>query len=294
MAVRFTKGGLQSYDPKTSPFGSAADILREKGGVKKKPAPSPNPIQPSAPGAAPKVDAAAIKEGNAYIRQREKLAAKAGITPSQAARYLVPGEQQATVETRNIQNAAAAQALLNEPMREAAAPEATLGASLAGAGPDILASVATGAAIGAVGGVAFGGVGAIPGAVIGGIAGGIRGVLTSLKDEERQNVKVYRVTASESKNNIKTIINGVNAGMIDPIDATRLYRRELIKINEVERNLRLMSERDWLTKAKDELVKIQDFNSWERDYTEQLLLESIATPNPVKVLTMEQIQENVV
>lgn len=166
----------------------------------------------------------------------------------------------------------------------------TVPAALKNIAPDIaseiIQSTASGAGLGALAGSAVGGVGAVPGAVIGAAGGAIKGgfsVVSKLKLEQRQNVKVEFKNYSDSVKNIKSILDGVNKGTVDSIEAVDLYNRELEKIDAAEVKLKILGEHEWLSKAKDELVQIQSFNDVQRQKTATALQQAILNPDPKKV-----------
>lgn len=134
---------------------------------------------------------------------------------------------------------------------------------------------AVGAAAGAAGGAIVGGVGAVPGAIAVGAGGFIRGVYTALKNDAQKNIVADYKSYQDSLTNIKSII--ANAGR-DPLDAVQLYQIELAKIDAAERRLKAQTEAEWKDTTKWQLVKIQDFNSYQRAETQRLLLAAIANP----------------
>jgi len=197
----------------------------------------------------------------------------------------------------NLKSAAAQQARMNQVVpllagigsnvNVAGGENVDLGASIAGAAPGVIGNVLQRGALGAAGGAAAGafagGIGAIPGAIGGGAAGVISGLATTiseLREEEKQSTLIQKVSFRASKSNIKAIIDAVNKNLISPMDAISLYNRELAKIDRVERNLKMLSEREWLSKAKDELIMVQQFNDFERQRTALMLEQALLRPNP--------------
>lgn len=171
----------------------------------------------------------------------------------------------------------------------------TVGQSLKNIAPEIGANIlqkgaagaATGAATGAIAGSVVPIIGTAAGAAGGAIAGAVGGVvvgavniLGTLKEEEKQNVRIAYKSYTTSKTNIKAIIDGINKGALDPVDAVDLYNRELAKIDAAQRDLKALAEREWLTKAKDELVAIESFNAAQRATTSARLQLAIMQPNP--------------
>lgn len=143
----------------------------------------------------------------------------------------------------------------------------SLGAGISGAGK--------GAAIGAIGGAAGGSVvlpvvgtvaGAGGGALLGGVTGFATGffgsIYSNLKSNAQKDIVANYVSYQDSLVNIKSII--ANAGR-DPMDALQLYQVELAKIDAAERRIKASSEAEWLSTSKKQLVKIQDFNLYQRE-----------------------------
>ena len=138
----------------------------------------------------------------------------------------------------------------------------TLG-NLGGALPGAVAGAATGAGAGAVGGLVGGpvaGVSVPVAAAAVGAAGLITGIYNGLRNEAQQDTQVQTTGFAASIKNINAIIYAKDHGA-DPIVAQQLYLNEIAKINQYESNLKALSERDWLTKAKVPLKKINQFNS---------------------------------
>lgn len=157
---------------------------------------------------------------------------------------------------------------------------------------------AKGAAIGAIGGAAGGtvilpGIGTIAGAGGGAILGGATGFITgffgslygNLKNNAQKDIVADYASYQDSLMNIKSII--ANAGR-DPMDALQLYQVELAKIDAAERKLKMSSEKEWLSTSKKQLVKIQDFNSYQREQTRQMLLTAIMNPNVIQNFDVPQ------
>lgn len=148
---------------------------------------------------------------------------------------------------------------------------------------EALAEAGTKAAIGAAGGAAAGlltgGVLSAPLAIAGAVGGFGIGLYNALKGNAQQEVMADYVSYSDSLVNIKSII--ANAGR-DPIDALQLYQIELAKIDAAERRLKAADERKWLSTSKKQLVKIQDFNSYQREQTRQMLFAAIANPKVIQ------------
>lgn len=241
-------------------------------------------------------------EGGSVFLERLKPSQQVGLNiPSQ---FGLSAEQQA-IENQNIaaRNQLATQQLRAQigqitPEQQAAADaQNNMGSLTQGIIPEVLSSVgskaATGAAIGATAGLATGGTLSLPAAGVGAIGGAVYGaatILSHLKEEAIQNTKVQKISASKAQTNIKAIIDGVNKGLVDPVDAVDLYNREIAKIDRAERNLKLLEEKDWLSKAKDELIAIQTFNDVGRAQSAALLNAAIIRPNPAQNYDLPIIQ----
>lgn len=168
-----------------------------------------------------------------------------------------------------------------------------VGSSLKGIIPEVASNVisrtATGAAGGAIGGGLLGsvvpvlgtGIGAGAGAILGGVGGAISGfgsIISNLKTEEKQKTKIEYKDFTTSRTNIKAIIQYAKNGG-DPIEAQILYDKEVRKIYRAEANLKTLSEREWLTKAKDELIAIQGFRDNQIVYDTMLRNAILQNPN---------------
>lgn len=163
-------------------------------------------------------------------------------------------------------------------------PAATLGASVAGAIPDIGVKAGAGIATGIVAAnLGTGGL-ATPVIAAGAALTAAISIVANLKSEEMQNVKVQYKSFTASQRNIKAIITAVNGRALDPIEGVRMYNEELARIDSQERNLKMLSERDWLSKGKDELVQIESFNRVTRGQTGIMLRNAIINPDPTLVL----------
>ena len=139
-----------------------------------------------------------------------------------------------------------------------------------------LISTGIGAGLGAL-------VGGPAGAAVGAFIGGGPSIISSLKENEIQNTKTEYAGFIKSQSTLKSIIDGLNKGYLDPIDAVNLYNSELSRIDVAERNLKALSEREWLSKSKDELIKIQAFNETQRPLIENMLRQALQTPNPNQI-----------
>jgi len=187
----------------------------------------------------------------------------------------------------------AAALLLNKPsaeaekIRNALVGGLNVGEVLGGAGAKAAAGAAGGAAGGAVAGIFTGGVASLPLAAAAGSAGAIGGffygIYSGLKDQSQKMIVAEYTSYSDSLTNIKSII--ANAGR-DPVEAINLYQIELAKIDAAERKLKKEDERKWLSTTKNQLIKIEDFNRYQRENTRQMLLLAIADPTTIQNFEM--------
>ena len=162
--------------------------------------------------------------------------------------------------------------------------------------PEVISNVGSRAAIGATsagtigaGIGAFGaGIGAAPGAALGAVAGGIGGAVSALfssigtlKSEMRQTATEQKATFTSSKTAIKDIINSVNHGYpYKPGEAEELFESELARIDRAERNLKQLSENNWLSKAKDDLTRIETWNRAGKLRAIRDMQLALLKPNP--------------
>lgn len=173
-----------------------------------------------------------------------------------------------------------------------------LGSSITGIIPEVASNIgqkaAIGAGTGALAGAAVGGVGAVPGAIVGAIGGTIAGafnIVGNLKQEEQQKTKVAYKDFTTSRTNIKAIITYAKNGG-DPIEARNLYNKEIAKIYQAESNLKQLEERDWLSKAQDELTAIQNFRETQAIYDMALQNALLLNPNANYEFPQEEIITN--
>lgn len=148
------------------------------------------------------------------------------------------------------------------------------GAALQEAGAKTAATAVGSAAVTAATGGA-----ALPVAVIATVGHFGINLYNALKSNAQQDIMADYTSYTDSLMNVKSII--ANAGR-DPIDALQLYQIELAKIDAAERRLKMTAEKDWLSTSKKQLVKIQDFNSYQREQTRQMLFAAIANPNVIQ------------
>jgi len=169
----------------------------------------------------------------------------------------------------------------------------TLGSSILESAPETLTDIGTRTAGGATAGAIFGAtggtatlpvfgtvVGAGGGAIVGGVGGAIASIpsiISNLKTQEREKTEAVSLDFTTSKANIKAIILYAKGGG-DPITARDLYNQELTKIYQSESNLKQLSERDWLTKAKKDLTAIEAFR--RNQITFDTALENAILKNP--------------
>lgn len=168
-------------------------------------------------------------------------------------------------------------------------PSQTFGASALGAAPDILSQGLLGGGIAAAGGIAAGAA-ALP--LIPLIAGGFilnsgRAALTELKQEEQQGAAVQYTEFKNAKDDLNKIINEVNAGG-DPIQSQTLFNFAIAKIDRTESNLKMLEKRDWLTKAKKQLIAVQSFNDLERESYIRRFNEALIRPDKTKIIPMAE------
>lgn len=149
-----------------------------------------------------------------------------------------------------------------------------------------------GAAGGAASLGALGLVGGPPGAVVGAATGTVlgfaAGVYGKLRSNERQGIKEDFANFQTSTNNLASIIDMVNQGLVDPYEATALFNLELAKIDRAESNLKKRTDDDtraFLGDAGDELIKVQSFNDLQRAQYTAGLIQAIQAPNPKQVIT---------
>ena len=235
--------------------------------------------------------------GNAYIKEREKLASKLGISSRTAAEMMIPSQQAYQEQEAAEDIGTAKQKKIEElkksgilgtigqvPEAQGVNPEYTIGSTLKDIAPDIAANIlqstATGAGLGALGGAAIGGVGAVPGAVVGGAAGFIKAafqIVGDLKEHQRYYGQIeYRDFTTSVKGLKAVIVYAKNGG--DPVDARNLYNDLIANIYRQERNLKQLEEQDWLSKAKKPLTAIQNFRETQATY--DLALENALLQNP--------------
>lgn len=155
------------------------------------------------------------------------------------------------------------------------------GANIKPAGfKDILSETATKAGIAGAG---AGGTAAIGGALglsataatgVGAIALGAASavfagqIVSNLKEERRQQVKVEKRSFADSQTNIKAIItNAKNGG--DPLEAIDLYNREIAIIYQNEANLEKLDESKWAN-AREGLGDIESFRRIQFIYDDML------------------------
>lgn len=171
-------------------------------------------------------------------------------------------------------------------------PDLTLGSTIKGILPETAAGILAKAGAGAAaGGIATGGVGAIAGAV-GGAVWGIGTIIPNLKAEEKQKTKVAYKDYTTTKTNMKAIIDYARKGG-DPIDAINLYKAEWAKIYKAEMDLKQLEERDWLSKAKDELTAVQNFKESKVVYDTMMQNAILQNPNAnYEFPTDEVVTEN--
>lgn len=125
------------------------------------------------------------------------------------------------------------------------------------------------------------------------------GAIAQLRSEAKQQVEAQRLSVFDRNgaiNNMKAIINELNAGRLDPVEAVILYNNEIAKINRAERQLQLMTDsqlRKFLGSPGDELIKVQNFNSFGRGVLDRKLEEALLVPNPNLTLNydLEGIQQ---
>lgn len=145
---------------------------------------------------------------------------------------------------------------------------------LGSAAPNVVAEGIVGAGIGALGGPAS--VVTVP---VGAALGIVHGLISNLKSQAMEETAAQYADYRSSLINIKSIIYDVNHGG-DPMDGVMLYNREIAKINMQESNLKALSERDWLTKAKPDLVRIEEFKNGQEQMYHARLIAAINKPDP--------------
>jgi hypothetical protein len=225
--------------------------------------------------------------GNEYIQQREQLMAQQGLSQQQAARQISGKTGAQDIMTNQVNaNIAQQEAILSKIGQLTPEQQAQTQANIGGVGnsfqsiiPEIAANVVqkagAGAAVGAIAGAGN------PLAIAGGaLAGGVAAafdIVGKLKTEETQKTANTYKDFTTSRTALKAIIIYAKNGG-DPIEATRLYNNEIMAINRAEQNLKQLEEREWLSKAKGELIAIQNFREIQGTY--DTLLANAIRQNP--------------
>ena len=178
---------------------------------------------------------------------------------------------------------------------ESTVPESTvpLSKSIKGAIPGIITNIVTKTGAGAAGGAISGGIlgsiipgagtaiGAGGGAIIGGAGGFVTGAFSAineLKEEEQQQTKIEYKSFTDARTRLKAVVTYAKTG--DPIKAITMWDNEKARIYRAESNLKSLSERDWLSKAKDELGAILNFRDRESEYDQMFIDALNKNPNP--------------
>lgn len=286
--------------PMSRPKKKLPSILENKPFESPLPAPKPTPTGPKSTPVTPPVVQKRQADAQSFIQAREKalsqgatkqqaVAIAAGQTANQGNQISVEEANKARAALQEIASGVGKVPALTDAERQAQLEGTSLGDILKSAAPDIgLRAGAAGAGAGVAGAIASAPVAAAVGTAAAGAF--FISTLSNLKGEAQQNVKIEYDSYRAFKTNIKSIIDGVNKGLIDPINARDMYNNELAKLDRAERRLKALSDKEWLTKGKDELVKIQEFNDVQRPQITALLQQAILAPDPTRTLILEPDQ----
>lgn len=111
--------------------------------------------------------------------------------------------------------------------------------------------------------------------------------------DARQGVKEDFNDFGNSRKNLKSIMNAVNAGTMDASEAVGLYNIELAKISRARADLKLKSQNkleNYLGGPGDELADVESFFSVEKQVFDTQLALAVANPDPRKIIPLEQVQ----
>lgn len=146
---------------------------------------------------------------------------------------------------------------------------------------------------GALLGTAFGPLGTLIGAAGGAILGTAGSLYVSTLRKKRDNVKEAMSLFDGSRNNMKFIINQVNAGRMTNIEAAELWDEELANFYAAERNMKELTDSDldrFLSKGLDQYEELESFKR-RLPYMQGLLAQAIMQPN-ANMMLQEEIPAN--
>lgn len=166
--------------------------------------------------------------------------------------------------------------------------------------PEVLGNVGQGAAKGAALGATAGVVGApvtegvsIPvlaagGAAVGGISAAF-GVIPALKSEYGQISGAEVKTATGANRILNSIITDANNKITSPEVLQQRWAYEWQRIDQAKANTLKLSEKDWLTKAKPNLVAFENLEMARSTYNNRFAM-ALIKPDPGQNVPMEYLE----
>jgi len=278
MAVRLNPktGQLESYDEKKEIFKPFTKAKTAEA--------TPTETKPT------ESAAEQLARGKRYIMDREKLAARAGVDSLTAGLAMASGQDialQERLKQNRLNETVAANAGLAGQIGQGQdvsteVPQLTEWGIESGALPDIGSKAALNLGAGAAGTLLT----ANPIPLIASLGKTMTDAISEVSQEYQQETAVQYAGFTQSQKVLSSLINDINQ---NPQNAARdidLYNYELSKIEAYERNLLFLEKQDWLSKAKKNLIKVQNFKSGQMVLLNQRLAEAITTPDPNKILDM--------
>src|SRR3990167_3471440 len=242
------------------------------------------PTQVSSPAVRPLTQEEQVLQGNAFIRERERLKSQ-GFSQSQAVQQAGAAVQGQRFTQRTQENVLQNRARFEQALAQPELPiEKGLGINFAEVALSGIESAAFGAAPGVISGNTALAIG-------GGALGALHGIVRGLQKEAQQDAAIKSAEFSQSIRNIRAVTNAANKGL--PGDWAELYGREIAKINLQERELKEASSdlNNYLSNARVKLTRIESWNQGERITWDSRIREAVSAPNPNIEFPIEDILE---